>query len=233
MRLLAIDCGNTRLKWGLLEKGEWMRSGAFSNDLPDEISSLNEFHADRIIGCCVAGERVRTGIEQRLQDIFWIFSRPECCGLKNAYKVPEELGADRFAALVAARNRLPGGGIVAGFGTAATIDLLDENGRFEGGFIAPGLTLMVESLRSGTNLDPGMADFSICPKSTNEAVRSGAILALASSVEKMAQLRHAPLCLLFGGDAAKIAPHINAKTVIVDNLVLEGLSIIARDLWKL
>ena len=221
------------MKWGLLENGQWIRSGAVSKDLPEELSSLSEFHADRIIGCCVAGDQVRTGIEQRLRDIFWISAQAECCGLKNSYRVPEELGADRFAALVAARGRLPEGGIVAGFGTAATIDLLHENGRFEGGFILPGLTLMVESLRSATKLDPGMADFTLCPKSTNEAVRSGAILALASSVEKTAKLRHAPLCLLFGGDAGKIAPHINAKTVIVDNLVLEGLTIIATDLWKL
>lgn len=231
MRLLAIDAGNSRIKWALFEGETAVESGASAySGIEESAARWKTLSPDRIVGACVSGKEDLVGREF---DIRWVRAAAFQCGVRNGYNRPEQLGPDRWAALVAARRRLPEGGIVAGFGTAMTLDRLDSEGSFPGGFIAPGLSLMLASLGQATRIDPGFGHFSASPVNTADAARSGAVLALAGAVEKLARSLGDPMCLIFGGDAAEIAPHINARTGIVDNLVLEGLSIIAADLWTL
>ena len=241
MRLLALDVGNTRLKWALFVGGIIREHGAL---ILEEISTLNETHwqslsrPDRVIGSNVAGEAVRHRVEDQLArwgvDPEWIVAHPAECGVVNGYDRPALLGPDRWAALIAARYRVPDGPcLVITVGTAVTIDALDDRGTFVGGLIVPGFGLMLDALEAGTaGLRVPSGDFQTFPTNTSNALMSGGVHALAGAAERMARLLaerngRTPRVLLAGGAAPKLAPHLRFAYTMVDNLVLEGLARIA------
>jgi type III pantothenate kinase len=71
-------------------------------------------------------------------------------GLKVLIDRPEEAGADRLVAAVAAHAGWPGCKIVLDFGTATTFDVITADGDYAGGVIAPGVNLALDALHSGT-----------------------------------------------------------------------------------
>jgi type III pantothenate kinase len=140
------------------------------------------------------------------------------------------LGADRWAALIAARKRVPDQAcVIITVGTAVTVDCLDVDGKFLGGLILPGFRLLLDALESGTaglRVPPG--EFQPFPTNTSNALMSGGIHALAGAAERMVNqlAQHsggAPYVLLAGGAAIKLAPFLDFAFEHVDNLVLEGL----------
>ena len=109
------------------------------------------------------------------------------------------------------------------------------DGVFVGGIIVPGAELMRRALArdtAGLRRRPGV--FSFFPDNTGDAIVSGAVNALCGAIERMARNLEAGggqevLCVLSGGAAGLIAPQLNLELKVVDNLVLEGLSVICRD----
>jgi len=242
MPLLALDVGNTRLKWALFVGGAMRDHGAL---ILEEISTLNATHwkalppPDRIIGSNVAGEAVRHRVEDQLArwrvEPEWIVSQAAECGVINGYDRPGLLGPDRWAALIAARDRVPSDPVlIITVGTAVTIDALDDRGTFVGGLIVPGFGLMLDALEAGTaGLRVPSGEFQNFPTNTSNALMSGGVHALAGAAERMLRLLaqrtgRMPSVLLAGGAAPKLAPHLDVEFTIVDNLVLEGLSLIAE-----
>jgi type III pantothenate kinase len=164
----------------------------------------------------------------------WIKSERAQCGVRNSYDDPAQLGCDRWAALIGARRLYDGPAVVVNAGTALTADALAGDGVFVGGIIVPGAQLMRMALAGHTaalKLQPGK--FSFFPNATGDAILSGAINGLCGAIERMARFLEetghtAPLCVLSGGGAALIEPHLNLEVKVVDNLVLEGLLTIAQ-----
>jgi type III pantothenate kinase len=155
-------------------------------------------------------------------------------GVTNGYRDPAQLGSDRWAALLAAHHAVRGHKLVVNAGTALTIDALADDGRFLGGLIVPGPALMRRSLDRGTaGLRLTEGAFNDFPASTPDAITSGAIQAGAGAVGRMAEAmgRHGTppeRVILSGGAAAEIAPHLPIAHAIHENLVLDGLALIAR-----
>jgi type III pantothenate kinase len=228
MKVLCIDSGNTRIKWGLREGGAWLDQGAGSLA---EIESLS-MAADRMVACNVGGVPPRLTIEAlavRLHlPLDWVRAQPAQCGVINGYDHPDQLGADRWAALIGARALHEGDCLVVMCGTATTVDLLRADGRFEGGLILPGLDLMREVLASGTADLPAAAGSVVDrPRNTFDAIASGVVQATAGAIERMfRQLDSScdPLCLLSGGAAGGVSPRLTLPHRVVGNLVLEGLA---------
>ncbi|HEX4884672.1 MAG TPA: type III pantothenate kinase [Casimicrobiaceae bacterium] len=241
---LAIDVGNSRLKWALVGTRGVLAHGAVPNA---EIGSLavrdwqNLARPVRAVGVNVAGEAARVRVEGQLSrwrlPVEWITPTAEACGVRNGYDVPSQLGADRWASLVAARQRIlldgpPRPAIVVNAGTAVTVDALDQDGTFRGGLILPNIRLMLRVLAENTSalkLPPGRhADF---PANTPDALYTGAVQAICGAIE-LARLRlpfdgTPAKCFLAGGVAPEIAPHLTAPVELVDNLVLEGVLVLA------
>jgi type III pantothenate kinase len=123
--------------------------------------------------------------------------------------------------------------VVVNAGTALTIDALTADGVFAGGIIVPGAELMRKALAANTaalKLRPGK--FGFFPDTTGDAIVSGAVNASCGAIERMARfLEEAgeaqPLCVLSGGGAELLAPYLNLEVKLVDNLVLEGLLVMA------
>ena len=241
MRLLALDVGNTRLKWALYAGGIVREHGAM---ILEDISLLNETQwktlpaPDRIVGSNVAGEAVRHRVEDQLSrwsnEPEWIVAHAVECGVVNGYDRPALLGPDRWAALVAARKRVPDEPVlIITVGTAVTMDAIDHKGTFLGGLILPGFGLMLDALEAGTaGLRVPSGDFQEFPTNTSNALMSGGVHAMAGAAERMTrmleeQTGRLPRVLLAGGAAPKLAPHVQFGYTMVDNLVLEGLAWIA------
>jgi type III pantothenate kinase len=117
-------------------------------------------------------------------------------------------------------------------GTATTVDVLDREGRFHGGLILPGLALMREALATRTADLPAMSgEYRELPRNTFDAIASGCLQATAGAIERLFRpFAGEPdaLCLLSGGAAPTLVPHLALPLRTVDNLVLEGLARIAE-----
>jgi type III pantothenate kinase len=237
--VLAIDAGNTRIKWGLHNGRGWLKSGWTETEHAARLRRV--FAAlpgvDTIAISNVAGAAVREALGCVLPaapPAHWIRSMAAQCGVRNSYAKPAQLGSDRWSALVAAHHLHRGAAVVVNAGTALTADALTADGVFVGGIIVAGTELMRAALArdtAGLRRQPGA--FSFFPDNTGDAIMSGAINALCGAVERVAHniedaCGRAPACLLSGGAAALIAPHLNLEVKVVDNLVLDGLAVIAR-----
>jgi type III pantothenate kinase len=232
--ILCLDAGNSRLKCGLFDGASWRMQGALSYQaLDDLIGELPEKPA-RVLACNVAGDAIRLRIEALASSLAiplaWLTSSSSSCGVANGYDFPEQLGADRWAALIGARAMHSGSAVVVVAGTATTIDVLDGNGLFRGGLILPGLTLMRTALAGSTaDLPHAAGQYRPQPTNTDDAIVSGAIHATLGAIERLhATLDNHPLCLLSGGAATELAPHMGLPYRLIDNLVLEGLARYSR-----
>lgn len=234
--ILCLDAGNTRLKWGVrpCTPGDaWRAQGACVHaDCVGLVATLPA-GIERIIACNVAGIEVTQRIEALAATLGVPLERfkstATCCGVTNGYEKPEQLGADRWAALVGARGLHAGNALVVMAGTATTIDMLDADGNFRGGLILPGLDLMRKALaRNTAGLPEARGLYRDVPTNTDDAIVSGALHATLGAIARMCRPDGADfLILLSGGAADALAPHLDLPLRRVDNLVLEGLARVA------
>ena len=230
---IAIDAGNTRIKWGVHEGARWVERGALPTG---EAARLRDCAAGwpagaPVVACCVAGKLVEDEIANvlagRFPPVRWLRSSAEACGVRNHYEAPERLGADRWAATLGARGIVQGACLVICAGTATTVDWIDGGGEFRGGLILPGVDLMRSSLARNTAQLP-FADgrFQLAPRNTADAIFSGCLYAQIGAIERMyAAMRDESeaLCLLTGGAAPCLAPHLSVPFPLMENLILDGL----------
>ena len=232
--ILTIDCGNTRLKWGVHDGAGWRAQGSLDYaDLPGFADLLRSLpRVERAIVANVAGPRVTEAVSAAVAalgiPLHWAKSQSAQYGVRNLYDLPEQLGVDRWAALVGARALHRQACLVVCAGTATTIDVLDGEGNFQGGLILPGVELMCRALASSTAQLP-LADgkFAGLPRNTMDAIVSGCLQAQAGAVERMfEQVAAYPgaLCLVGGGAADQFFGLLRVPKRRIDNLVLEGLA---------
>lgn len=244
MRILAIDAGNSRIKWGVHEDGSWGVQGwvltGRAVQLARAWSNLDPPHA--LVVANVAGPRVARVLARAARRlgsrIRYVKGARSQCGVMNSYDSTAQLGPDRWAALIGARHLHRGPCVVVNIGTTMTVDALTADGVFLGGIIVAGKELMREALaRRTAKLRPRSGRFAFFPARTADAIESGAINALAGAVERMRGFmqragQNAPLTVISGGAAPIVAPRLNGAVEVVDNLVLEGIVQIAHDSFR-
>jgi type III pantothenate kinase len=251
MPLLAIDIGNTRLKWALyasaapgaavlvqgaefLENIDKLADGPWAQLAPP----------GRMLGCCVAADAVKRRVEEQMEELWdipahWVVSSSAEAGLVNGYDHPTRLGADRWVAMIGARHRVLAAGaprpmVVVMVGTAVTVEAIDTQGRFLGGFILPGHGIMLRALESGTaGLHVPTGEVREFPTNTSDALTSGGTFAIAGAIGRM--VRHVrehcgaePACVMTGGAGWKMAPHLSVEFDLVESLIFDGLLVLAR-----
>lgn len=231
--MIAIDAGNTRIKWGIHDGARWLDQGALPTGEVSRLGEVSTFwpRGERVVACNVAGEAVGATISAALASRFgalhWLRSSAQCCGVRNGYEYPERLGADRWAALIGARAQTADACLVVCVGTATTVDWLAADGEFRGGLILPGVDLMRASLaRNTAQLPLAEGEFRCAPRNTMDAIVSGCLHAQIGAIERMyAKLAAEPgaRCLLTGGAAPSLVPHLQIPFVLVESLILDGL----------
>ena len=253
MKQLLIDAGNTRIKWRLVNGRRAGRVHALAWTQASAARVARRVLRDgagvaRTVVCSVAGLPLERALRlaaraQRLPRPLFIRSARRAAGVRNAYADTWRLGADRWLAMIGARALLPARSLcIVDIGTALTIDLLDERGVHRGGLLVPGPALMVDALlqytagirrRAGArarvpHLRPGV----VFARSTRVGLQAGSELAAAALIERALReagllLGRRPRLLLAGGAAARVAARLKARPLRAEDLVLQGLAVLA------
>ena len=237
--ILAIDAGNSRVKWGWHDGSGWSSLATVSLiEFAAANHDINPFAAthenpQQIVISDVAGE----GAHQLLinwtrifdAEPLWLKGEAERCGVTSRYERPDQLGPDRWAALVAARALHSGACLVVNAGTATTADVLSAEGEFLGGLILPGVDLMRFVLHEHTGRLPLQEGrFVRNPRNTIDAIETGCRHAQAGAVERMYRIAGTGAqCLVSGGAGKALIEQLGIPCRYLENLVLEGLARIA------
>ncbi len=250
MSFLAIDVGNTRLKWALYE-GARPGAGLLAQgaEFLDNIDTLADGawadlpSPDRMLGCVVASDVVKHRVHEQMElwDVNpqWVVASAQEAGLTNGYDHPARLGPDRWIAMIGAWHRMlrmgpPRPIVVAMVGTAVTVEAIDAKGKFLGGYILPGHGIMLRALESGTaGLHVPTGEVQAFPTNTSDALTSGGTFAISGAMDRMVQHVRAhcgqePWCVMAGGAGWKMAPSLSIPFELVDSLVFDGLLEIAH-----
>jgi len=252
MTFIALDVGNTRLKWALYDSprtnAALLSQGAVFLENIDRLADEDWKSlppVTRMLGCIVAGDALRRRVDEQLEiwDLTpsWVVPSASEAGLHNGYDHPTRLGADRWVAMIGALARMraqtaqaaPRPMVVVMVGTAVTVEAIDAQGHFLGGLILPGHGIMLRALESGTaGLRVPTGEVREFPTNTSDALTSGGTFAIAGAVERMVQHvrqhTHAePLCYMTGGAGWKMAPSMSVKFELVEGLIFDGLRQIA------
>jgi type III pantothenate kinase len=249
MNIIAIDVGNTKIAVGLFLDGQeqfirsipgqdqdglramlkeaWTQvpvaegSKQGKRDGVIVMSSVNPKWADRVQKAAKddLGEKVKiVGKEVPLPMPVWVDE-------------PDKVGTDRVVSAAAAYDVVEGAVVVADFGTAVTIDLVDQNGAFQGGVILPGFDLSASTLHEHTAMLPGVKVTrpTGCPgKNTADAINCGlyygAIGALEEIVRRYAeQIGTWPQVVMTGSGGDIIREDCPFVDNYVPNLVVKGI----------
>ena len=158
--------------------------------------------------------------------------------IRNLYKDPRQVGADRLVNAVAARHRYGQPAIIVDFGTAITVDLVSPAGAYVGGMIAPGLEISLEALVTRAALLPRIdlePPKAVLGRDTVTSMRSGIIHGygalcdgLVRRIKEAARIKRAPV-IATGGHAPFMAPYCQTVSRVDPTLTLDGLAIISRE----
>ncbi|MGN0301954.1 MAG: type III pantothenate kinase [Anaerotardibacter sp.] len=255
--LLAIDVGNTQTVLGVYDKDSLVHMWRIatnvdytSDELRIKIHAL--LHAEDLKEECIDGAILASVVpnlthnwEKVCQRAFGVelkvVSSSTCAHLLNIEKTEfPELGADRVADAIAAKYLYGSPVVVVDFGTATNIEVIDKEGSFVGGIIAPGVDTSMRSLYARAALlraveldDPGVA----IGKNTTDAVKVGVVVGeaaridgLISRIEK--ELGYKPKVVATGGLAHRIAPVSESISEVNLELTLQGLLRIYHELMN-
>ncbi len=245
---LLIDMGNSSIKWAFLEKEQLscQQRIAYNNHsltqawlklpAPTQVFVSNVAGAEK---AAIITNWIKT--HWRLEANF-IKSTSYQCGVKNAYENPEQLGVDRWLALLAARRLETRAVCVVDCGTAITLDVLSANGNHQGGLIIPGLATMHNSLLSNTDLSAYLKkslkrggnvqdqEPAFLAQDTQNGIILGSLYAVIGLIEYIQNTYEKQgnqlILILTGGSVPALKPLLQKPYRYIPDLVLQGIQTI-------
>ena len=260
--LLVIDCGNTNTVFGVFDGREAAAVGAWrtstnADRTADEyavwltqLMALDQLSTARIDSVIIATVVPATLFNLKTLcrkhfgiDPMVVGEAPTQLGIDVRIDRPEEVGADRVVNAVAAHGRYGGPLIVVDFGTATTFDIVEGDGAYAGGVIAPGINLSLEALYMASAQLPRVAirppeerpgdndPVRVIGKNTRAAMQSGIFWGYVAMIEGMVERIRTeygqPMRVIGTGGLAKLfADWTDAIEIVDDDLTLAGLRMI-------
>ncbi len=241
--ILELDCGNSLIKWRVLQvSGDVAAQGASISalDLVSALSGLSGVKIERArlvsVRSDLETEELCSCISSALFiDVQRALPAPRLGGVVNGYLEYDRLGMDRWLAMVGAFQLERRAMVVIDLGTAVTVDFVDAQGAHLGGYISPGISLLRQQLTTHTRRIsytaeeiPLMQGKAAPGRSTVQAVERGCLLMLRSFVASQVLAARDYLGADFviystGGDAALIDDMVGVRRV--PDLVFRGLAI--------
>jgi len=254
MNIIAIDIGNTTITVGLFVKDQEKFIESLPGDAEDieckltrllteaweQIPSAESAKVDKRDGVIVVSsvkpawtDMVAGICRDKLHEKLKIIGKDIPLPIETAVDDSMDVGTDRLVAAAAAFAVVEDAVVVADFGTALTIDLVDENGVFMGGIIYPGFDITAQALHEGTAKLPKVKVEK--PKdsygaNTREAINCGLYFAVIGLLETVTrryaeELGKWPQTILTGGAASVIKDDCGFVDNCVSNLTVRGVVI--------
>jgi type III pantothenate kinase len=242
--LLAVDVGNTQTVYGVFDDSrlaERYRVATERRKTADELYVLISglLDLDVVDGVCLSSTvpalvREYEGFADRAGVPTLVLGPGVSTGIALRYDDPREIGPDRIANAVAAKERYGAPSIVVDFGTSTNFDVVSPEGEYVGGVLAPGIEISMDALfaRAARLF---RVDFTPPPtvigKTTQTALQSGLVYGFAGQVDEIVtRIRdelgeHAP-AIATGGLAELVAPHSRTLERVDPFLTLEGLRLV-------
>lgn len=248
--LLAVDIGNTNIKFGIFDGDELKRTLTIScdkNKTADEyaveIYSLIRvmgIHRTDFDGCIISSvvpvvtSRIRSAVADMLGVDSLIVGPGVKTGLNIRIEDPSQLGADLVVACVAANASYPAPCIVISMGTATVMCVIDKNKAMLGGPIAPGVMVSLNALTGNAALLYSVsldAPKSVIGNNTDRSIRSGLVWGTVCMIDGMIdkieqELGDTCTVVATGGMAKTIIKHCAHEITIQDDLIMQGLKLI-------
>lgn len=244
--LLAVDVGNTQTVLGLFEQGELgarYRVGTDPSKTADELAVLlralvDLSSLDGIVLCSSVPSLVSeyAAFADRWAGVELLVLGPGVStGVPIRYDDPREVGPDRIANAVAARERHGAPSVVVDFGTSTNFDVVSAAGEFAGGVLAPGVEISMDALFARAARLPRVsfdAPARVISQTTVSALQSGLVYGSAGQVDAIVDRIRAELdapdapVIATGGLAELIAPHSRTITTVDLELTLHGLALV-------
>ena len=238
MKVLELDSGNTRLKWRVRDNQQTHKQGVLLNTedwqigIQSILTEVGDIHRAR--ASVVSGSDRAESLASIIRSVFGVKLQllkvyPVWSGLQLHYDNPLKLGIDRWLAMLTAWNHpFNGARIVVDSGTALTLDIINDMGHHQGGFIVPGQTLLKKSLLTNTahlsisyepteSIDPG--------RKTMDCINHGVLAMSAALINTQAERYDDVMVYLTGGDAPQLVPYIKAECIYMPNMVMDGLAL--------
>lgn len=244
--LLAIDIGNTHCVFAAFDGEELAHVWRLQSDkhqTEDEFAAMLapllsaqslsfKSFADVVVGSVVPGlGRAIEALCKTYIGVDPLFVTHETAGIEVALDLPDEVGADRLVNARAVSEHYSVPAIVIDFGTATTFDVIDQNGAYKGGVIAPGVNLSLEALSMAASKLPKVSlqkpEHAI-GNSTVSAMQSGAYWGYIGLIEKILsklteELGVQPYVIATGGLAQTFVGDLPMIKTIDQELTLKGL----------
>ena len=253
--LLAVDCGNTNVVFALFEGGAIRARWRIATDARrtgDEyavwlsqllaIEGLERSVVTAMIVSTVV-PRARHNLEVLAEKYFHVtplFAGEGAAewGIEIDVEEPGSLGADRAVNAIAAHAKHGGDLIVVDFGTATTLDVIDFNGAYKGGIIAPGINLSLDALVSNTAKLPRIAiesprSDSVIGRNTEDQMQIGVFWGYVAMIEGLvgrirSEIGRPAKVVATGGLSLLFEEHTELFDHVDPDLTIEGLAILAE-----
>jgi type III pantothenate kinase len=248
---IAVDIGNSRIKWGRCSVDQVSEMVSLPSDQPEEWQKqLHLWFGEKIPPLNWAIASVHP--PRRDQFATWLRNQNHTVHIIDSYQqlplvidveYPQQVGIDRLLDAVGANQlRSPHHcAMIVDAGTALTVEFVDRQGKFLGGYILPGLQLMSTALNHYTAKLPRVADFSkstpIPPKNTEDAIRGGIMHLLLGGLSHFREIlalssanNDDGMDVFFtGGDSELLVTRMNQTSIrYIPTLTLEGIRITAQ-----
>ena len=252
--LLAVDAGNTNVVFALFDGLEIRSRWRIATDPRRtgdeyavwllqlmEIEGIERASVTQMIVATVV-PRARHNLEvlgQKYFGVLPLFAGEGAAGWDFPIDVdePRSLGADRAVNAIAAHATYPGDLIVVDFGTATTFDVIDFNGAYKGGIIAPGINLSLDALVNHTAKLPRIAiesprDATVTGRNTEDQMLIGVFWGYVAMMEGLiarlrAEIGRPAKVIATGGLALLFDKHTEIFDAVDADLTLHGLAILA------
>lgn len=243
MKVSCIDIGNTHTHVGLCVDGLVTHTGKLRThqwmDEPTKLRDVFEDHAASDLAYCSVVPEACTVLEAAAL-AFGLRSfhlrHDNAPGLSIQYPKPEEIGEDRLANAICAQAFYGQPAVVIDMGTAVTFDIVNRDGAYIGGIIAPGVALMTHYLHEQTALLPELREEDLFAsgaigKSTQEAMKLGCVVGFSGMIRALLERvleelgeTPEPKIIGTGGTAKLLLREVDARLVIDESVTLRGLA---------
>lgn len=241
--LLTVDIGNTSITLGLFDEEALVEEFRLASDkdlsLEEYEILLKSLFKDYTVKDCIISsvvEELTSKFKSAVDSVFkldsLVLSTKINTGVKIKLDYPEEAGADRIANAAGAYILYKHPVIVVDFGTATSFDIVNADGDFIGGAIAPGINLQMKVLNKFTSKLP-RTDVAISTNAigsnTTDAILSGVIRGTASMIDGLVEqceteLGEKAVIVGTGGYCGLIANYMKRPFDFINpTLTLEGL----------